>query len=221
MAANDPTRKIITVPFRMSFPNIPPHGPREDETTKRKTFQLSMLFPPGTSMEPYETALRAAMVEKFGDDPKKWPRCKCTPATVIKDFDEYNANSKTPLPNDWSGWKLIRANAAEKSPPLVVGDRRGPDGKFPRVTDPREVYSGRWASAAIDAYYFPGDKNNGVTFGLKAVQLLKHDTCFAGAVFIPEDDFQDASDEWSGRGDAFERGSTSAAAAAANGSDWG
>jgi Protein of unknown function (DUF2815) len=207
MADANPIRKVKTPPFRMSFPNI--LEPRTDEDTGRKTYQLSMLFPPGTDLSPFKAAMKAAMEDKFGDDTKKWPKVKHTPADVIKDFGAYNAASNKPLPGDWAGWTLIRANSAEKFQPGVVGPTRGADGKFPAVRDPREVYSGRWARASIDAYHFAGKKNDGVTFGLKNVQLLKHDGHFAGAISAPEEDFDNASDEWSGGAsvpDQFEKG---------------
>ena len=215
MAENNPARKVVTPPFRMSFPSL--LEPREDEETKRKTYQLSMLFPPKTDMTKFKLALRAAMSDKFGADDTKWPRCKRGTKEVIRDFGEYNASTKKPLKGDWSGWIMVRANCSDKYAPGVVGSIKGADGKFPRVTDPREVYSGRWACAVIDAYHFDGKKNDGVTFGLKNVQLLKHDTSFVGAQSAPEEDFEDASEEWSGQGDAFEKGEP----AAATGGDWG
>lgn len=216
MAEANPARKVRTVPFRMSFPNI--LEPREDEETGRKTFQLTMLYPPGTDLTPFKLALRAAMADKFGADDSKWPRCKRGTKEVIRDFAEYNASSKKPLAGDWKGWTMIRANSAEKYPPGVVGPTRDANGKFPTITDGREVYGGRWARATIDAYHFDGKKNDGVTFGLKNVQLLKADKSFSAAATAPEEDFDDASEEWSGQGDAFEKGAEAPAGADSN---WG
>jgi Protein of unknown function (DUF2815) len=202
-------RRIRTVPFRMSFPVLPPMPPRKDDAG-RETYQLSMLYPPGTDQAPFRAALREAMVVKFGPDPKQWPRIKQTPDLVIKDFDEYNRNAKTPLSGDWKGWLLIRANSTASptiKPPNVVGPIRGSDGKFPVITDLREIYGGRWARATIDAYHFDiKNKNNGVTFGLSNVQLLKPDKRFAGDRPDAEQDFEDASEAWAGQGDAFEKG---------------
>jgi hypothetical protein len=203
----DNPRLVKTAPFRASFPNIPPYPPREDEKTKRRTFGLGgMLFPPGTDMKPYHAALKAAMVAKFGTDTKQWPKIKRKPSDVIKDFASYNADAKTPLKGDWNGWMMIRANAPADHPPVVVGPTKGPDNKFPVVTDRREVYGGRWMRATIEAFYFKGDTNNGVTFGLKGVQLLKADSSFGGALTSAEDQFDDAPEGWSGEADAFEKG---------------
>lgn len=203
-------RRIRTVPFRMSFPVLPPMPPRVDPDSGRQTYQLSMLFPANTDQKPFRDALREAMVVKFGPDPKQWPRnIKQTPDTVLKDFDNYNSTAKTPLSGDWRGWMLVRANSTVShaiKPPNVVGPIMI-DKKFPVITDLREIYGGRWARATIDAYYFEiRNKNNGVTFGLSNVQLLKHDKRFAGDRPDAEQDFEDASPEWAGHGDAFETG---------------
>lgn len=190
----------------MSFPVLPPMPARVDEDSKRETYQLAMLFPPGTDQAPFRTALTLAMADKFGDK-SKWPKIKQTPDVVLKDFEEYNTNAKSPLAGDWKGWLLVRANAMAKNPPNVVGATKGADGKFPVVTDLREIYGGRWARATLDSYHFDiKGKNSGVTFGLCNVQLLKHGKPFGATQARAEDDFDDASEEWSGQGDAFEKG---------------
>lgn len=203
---DSPARKVRTPPFRLSFPWIlTPKEDKGDDGKPKKTYQLSMLLPPGADLKPFKAALRAAMAEKFGDDSKKWPNLRHKPDDVIRDFGQYNAGAKKPLAGDWTGWTLVRANAPESYPPGVVGATKGPDGKFPAVRDAREVYGGRWARATIEAFHF-AHKGGGVTFGLKNVQLLKHDTNFSGAVTAPEDDFDNASEEWAGEADAFDRG---------------
>lgn len=216
---DNPARKVKTVPFRMSFPHL--LTPKEDEDTGRKTFQLTMLYPPGTDLAPFKVALKAAMVDKFGEDTSKWPKLKRKPADVLVDFGEYNASRDKPLPGDWKGWTMVRANAPEAYPPGVVGPAKGSNGKFPSVTDAREIYGGRWARSTIDAFHYP-KQGGGVTFGLKNVQLLKAAESFSGAITAPEDDFDNASDEWAGEADAFDSGKESAGAKATEkDSDWG
>jgi hypothetical protein len=190
--------------------------PREDEDTKRKSYQLTMLFPPGTDLAPFKKALMAAMAEKFGADQSKWPKIGHGSKDVLKDFAAYNAERKKPLPGDWTGWLMIRASASDKYPPGVVGATKGPDDKFPRITDAREIYGGRWARASIEAYFFDAKRKDGVTFGLKNVQLLKHDVSFAAGGTAAEDDFDNASSEWAGEADAFDSG----ASTGGTGGDW-
>lgn len=219
-------KKIRTVPGRMSHPAIlKPRTEKDEETGAEKTsYQIGLLFPPGTDTAPFHAALKAAMVHKFGPDTAQWPKLKRKPKDVIKDFAEYNSERDKPLPGDWAGWIMVRANADVKHPPNVVGPVKGPDGKFPRITDDREVYGGRWARMTIDAFFYNSPKGGkGVTFGLNNVQVLKHDTNFGGAVTAAEEDFDDASADWAGDdnwGDDDAAGKTTAGAKAADADEW-
>jgi hypothetical protein len=181
--------------------------PRVDELSGRKTYGLMMLFPPPFDDGPFRLALKEAMIVKHGPDIKQWPKIKRGPDDVIKDFDVYNREiAKTPLPGNWKGWMFMNANAIAgegSDPPAVVGPLLGPDGKFPLVTDAREIYGGRWARATLDAYYFSVRVNNGVTFGLSNVQLLKPDTKFGYQRAAAESDFDEVTGEMAGEGDAF------------------
>lgn len=210
----NPARKVKTHPFRMSFPNL--LEPRTDEDSGRKTYGVTMLLPPGADLKPFKVALKAAMADKYGADETKWPKLKRGPVDVIQDFGEYNASRDKPLAGDWKGWTKISANASVDYPPGVVGPTKDSSGKFPAVTDKREVYGGRWARATVDAFVYERKDGKGVTFGLKNVQLLKADTNFGGAISAPEEDFDNASEEWAGEADAFDKG-----AEEKNGSDWG
>lgn len=218
-------KKIRTDPGRMSHPNIlKPRTEKDEETGIEKTqYQLALLLPPGTDKKRYMDALKAAMIFKFGPDTATWPKLKRKPSDVVKDFAEYNAERDKPLPGDWTGWLMVRANADVKHPPNVVGPTKGADGKFPRITDDREVFGGRWARATLDAFFYDSKKGGkGVTFGLNNVQLLKTDTNFGGAVTAAEEDFDDASTDWAGDdnwgGDDAAGGKTDAAKS--DGDDW-
>ena len=124
-----------------------------------------MLYPPGTDQHPFREALRQAMVVKFGPERTQWPKVRRTPDDVIVDFEQYNAEAKTPIPGNWKGWVKIGANAAASDtmkPPAVVGSILLPDGTFPVIKDLREIYGGRWARATIEAYHFNiKNKNSG------------------------------------------------------------
>lgn len=211
-------RKFRTTPFRMSFPHIlTPRETKDDSGKVTLRYELNMLFPPGGfDRKVFMTAFKNAMVEKYGEDRSKWPKLKRKPDDVIRDFDEFNAEANKPLPGDWKGWTLVRANATAKRPPGVVGATRGSDGKFPVIRDEREVYGGRWAKATLEAFAYDHKQGGkGVTLGLCNVQLLKHDTKFGNAITAPEQDFDDADPEWAGEGDAFDNGG------AAEDDDWG
>ena len=204
-------RRLRTPRGRLSYPVLPPMVPRSmDEANENapKNYSVTMLFPPGTAREPFERALDAALEMRFGPDKKQWPKHKQTKAQVIKDFAEYNSEAKNPLPGDWNGWLMIRANAKagpEFRQPQVVGATRNSEGKFDVITDLREIYAGRWAIATFEAFWFDiKGKNSGVSFGLGNVQLLDHATRFGGARPVADDEFDDERVE--GDGDAFEEG---------------
>lgn len=199
-------RKVRTPEFRMSFPYLLEPRAGFKGNTERKTYGIEMLFPPKSNMAPFNNALVAAMAMKFGPDKKGWPRIQRTPKDVIRDFGEFNSQAKTPLEGDWDGWFMVRANCSDKVAPYVVGPLMDANGIFPRITDPREVYGGRWAKAVLQAYYYPGPTSSGVTFGLVSVQLLKHDSHFGIGRSKPEQDYENASEEWSGETNANEYG---------------
>jgi len=211
-------RRVRTSKFRMSFPSLLKPRERDDGVPK---YELTMLFPPGLDQKPLKAALFAAMMDKYGVEQKDWPKLRRGPKDVIRDFAEYNAESKNPLPGDWKGWTLIRASAGTKFPLQVVGPRKDESGVFPKISDEREVYAGRWAKAMLDGYVYDRKDGRGVTFGLGSVQLLDHDKRFGGGVSKPEEDFEDASaEEWAGDADAFDDGGGTKATAATDDSEW-
>lgn len=201
-------RRIKTPPFRLSFPVL--LEPKAGNMGGAPKYSMTMLFPPGFDRRPFDAAFKEAMIEKYGADTGKWPRLKRKPNDVLRSFEEYNAEANKPLEGDWKGWTMARANASEKYPPGVVGPTKGSNGKFPVVTDGREIYGGRWAKAVLEAYVYDRQDGKGVTLGISNVQLLKHDGKFGGAVTAPEDDFDDASPEWAGEADAFDNGAAPA-----------
>lgn len=217
-------RRVKTVPFRMSFPALlKPRANEDDDGKATERYELTMLFPPGTfNKAPFYSAFTAAMIQEHGSDKSKWPKLKRKPDDVMRDFAEYNSEANKPLAGNWAGWTMVRANASTKQPPGVVGAVRGPDGKFPVITDDREVYGGRWGRATVEAYYYENKKGGkGVTLGLVNVQLLKHDTKFGHAVTAPETDFDDdVAPEWSGAADDFDQGAAPAGEAKTEDAGW-
>jgi hypothetical protein len=210
-------RKVKTGYFRMSFPAL--LQPRKNDEGNER-YELTMLFPPGFDKKPFMVAFKNAMTEKYGPDSTKWPKLKRKPDDVIRDFAIYNAEANKPLAGDWTGWTMVRANAS-KVAPKVVGPIKGQDGKFPDVTDEREIYGGRWARATVEAYVYDRKDGKGVTLGLASVQLAKHDTKFGAAITAPEKDFDDVDASMLGNADDYDAGTvTEGATAGAEASPW-
>lgn len=201
-------RRIKTPLFRMSFPAL--LTPQQPKDGGKPSFGLSMLFPPGFDKTPFMTAFSYAMEDKYGTDRLKWPKLKRKPADVIRDFGEFNSEANKPLAGEWDGWTMVRARASESHPPGVVGQIKGANGKFPVITDAREIYGGRWAKAMLEAFVYDRPDGKGVSLSIINVQLGKHDTKFGGAISAPEDDFSDMTPEEAGAADAFDGGASTA-----------
>lgn len=178
-------RTVKTPMFRMSFPSL--ITPRKDELTGKESFEVTMLLPPGTDLKPFKTALINAMVEKFGPNEKTWPRIKRKPDAIIVDFDAANSAANKPLPGDWAGWTKISARCPGDKTLRIVGNVRDRSGDYAVITDNNEVYGGRWARAEVQAFYYSVN-GGGLSFGLRGVQLGKHDTPFGGASVTKWDD---------------------------------
>lgn len=210
MADTQSTRKILIGPFRMSFPSILKPREYRDEKTGAVSLrhELTALCPPTLPLTHADKALEEAMIAKFGADPARWPKLKRKRADAIADFAKYNSeDANKPLPGDWAGWRMIRTSSPGDRPPNVVGPVKVLNAKtgkleFPVITDSREVYGGRWARATVEAYAYDRKDGKGLTFGLVNVQLLKHDAPFGRAAAKAEDDFDDATPEMAGGGDA-------------------
>jgi hypothetical protein len=203
-------RRIKTDFFRMSFPSIVTTRTGDDG---KERYELTMLFPPGKfNKAVYMAAFEAAMSEKYGADKSKWPKLKHKPSDVIRDFAEYNSAANKPLAGDWTGWTMCRAKkSADNGQLSVVGPLRGADGKFPAITDAREVYGGRWARATLDAFVYERKDGKGVSLGLANVQLAQHDNRFGAGSTKPEDDFDNVPAEMLGEADSFDGGGEVAA----------
>jgi hypothetical protein len=172
---------IITPKCRLSFVHL--ISPNENSKTKKGApkYQVSLLIPPKTDLTLMKKSAAAAAKEKWGGDmPKKLK----TPFLDAGEYD-YEGYEK--------GWTLIRASTTRK--PQIVNARNQPVGD-----DHAEIYSGRWACVSLNAYGYDTDGNKGVSFGLQNVQLLDHDTPFAGGASA-EDEFEAMEGE-----SAFEEG---------------
>lgn len=172
--------RVKVGPGRLSFPYIfemqnSEGGPK---------FGTTILLPPDYDTKPIIAALTAAAEAAWGKDKAKWPKQARKPEDVIRDCEE-----KSQFEGYAPGWKFISLSAGPKSPPGVV------DALREEVTDPKEVYPGRWARLSANAYAYK-NKTVGVTLGLNNVQLLRNDNSFGRASAKSDfDDYVEDSDE--------------------------
>jgi hypothetical protein len=157
---------------RLSFPEVFEPKTNDDGSSR---YEVTLLLPPDTDLKPIEAALRQVAVDTWGADEAKWPKKARRPDDVIRDATEKNFAGYE------EGWHFVTQ---------VLNALRE------KVTDPKELYAGRWAKVAVRPYYYP-TKMTGITFALVAVQLLKHDARFAGvdAKSLFDDEAEDMDDD--------------------------
>jgi hypothetical protein len=151
--------RLVTQAGRIAWPNITepqetPNGPR---------YNMTLLLPPTYDLAPLKAALVDICERTWGKNRRDWPAGARMPEDVIRD-----AGTKTYAGYE-KGWHFFAAATAEK--PSVV------DAAVQPVTDPKEIYAGRWARISVRPYCYD-NKSSGVSFGLSNIQLLQHDTVF-------------------------------------------
>lgn len=189
--------KVVLGPCRLSFPYF--FEPQETDNGDR--YQGNFLFPPNWKKQPdykkFIDALYDVTEDEFGPE-DDWPQSKQNrwPYEVVRKAEEKDYEGYK------DGWWFIKA--ASRDPIGIVDADRN------EVTNPREVYGGRWAriSVTVKAY---DNKSRGVGVYLNSVQLLDHDEQFGGRG-PAKNDFDDwegdslsTDDRGTGRGHARER----------------
>ena len=181
------SNQCATPRFRMGFPKL---MTPENDLQGRSMYSVTALIPKDADLTVVKAACKAAIVAKWGEDEAKWPKDLKLPfgdgntkGKVGADgvFKPYNGYADTIV--------LNLKRKAEQGPPTVVGPN-----PHNVITDPNEVYAGRWAKAYISFYAYDKAGNRGVGVGLNHIQLLEHDEMLGG---VPQaaDIFADESGE--------------------------
>lgn len=155
---------LIVGPGRLSFPSL--FEPRQQKGAAKPRWETNLLLPPDTDVERIRKALHDACVAEFGD-PKSWPRKLRRPEDVLMPAPE--KGNYAGYEEGW--WCLSCANSKER--PEII------DAMKAEVTDPKQVYPGRWARLNVRPYAYRAE-SSGLSLWLSHVQLLKHDTPLAG-----------------------------------------
>jgi hypothetical protein len=156
MEAKKDNLKVITPPFRVSFPAlIKPRAFQNNEPT----YSVEMLFSKGTDISQLKAAAAAAAKKKWpGEVPKNL-------RSPFKDGNEKN----------YDGYKDVTVVVARsKNKPGLV------DQDLNEIIEAGAIYGGCWARASITAYAYDKAGNRGVSFGLQNLQKVKDDTAFSG-----------------------------------------
>lgn len=171
-------KKCVTPKFRVSYPNVFEAKAFEDQEAK---YSVVMLFDKKDDIKAVKRALHNAAVEKWGADPKKWPKFK---NRAIRDGDEERAETE-----GYEG--CLFATASSKRKPVVVNGRRDP------ITDAGDFYPGCYARAELLAFAYDQKGNRGVGLTLLKLQKLGDGAEFGGGKPVDEvfDEVDDGSDD--------------------------
>lgn len=160
--------ELVTPPVRLAFPALFEPRPVFKGADEKK-YQAVLLLPPGTNMQPFAAAMKAAMLEEWKEVPKLRPD-KQPVRPCVGDYAGFD-----------EGWHFIRVSS--KYMPTVVDQRRQ------EVIDRERVYPGCWVRVHINAFAWSHQTGGkGVSFGLNAVQLVRDDERLDGRK-KPEDLF--------------------------------
>lgn len=176
--------KLLTPPFRVSFPNVFEASSYDGGTPK---FSVCAVWEPA-KFTPKDKALWKAMHDLA--DQVSMDKFK-------KKLDQLPANFKKPFRDGEEKADLVGfgagkvfSNLSSRLRPGIIDLDRTP------ITDPEDFYPGCYARGTITAYAYD-NKGRGVAFGLQNLQKLKDGERLDSRT-NPEDDFADAGvdDAW-------------------------
>jgi hypothetical protein len=151
--------KLITPEFRAAFVGLfRATAPRENPDGKKK-YSMRAVFMPDADLSGLKAAAKAAVAEKWGNNPPKTMR---SPFRTNEELDD-------PIPGVPDDAVVMTFSANEDRRPGLV------DANLNDIIDESEVYSGAWFRAQIRAYPYEQAGNRGVAFGLENVQKLRDD----------------------------------------------
>lgn len=160
--------KLTTPVFRASYANVWEPAPSPSGDMK---YSISMIFPKDTDLTAVKKAIEDCVIDALGSDKSKWPKGLKNPlrdGDTDRDSPEYQ-NS-------------FFLNAGSKNQPGIVGPNVQP------LLDRDEFYSGCYARATINFFYYDKNGNRGVGVGLNNLMKVKDGERFDGRR-TAEDDF--------------------------------
>lgn len=189
------TTRLITPKFRASYVFLfePQQNKNEDGSIK-KEYTVTAIFPKGTDLTPLKQAATNAIIAEFGTDQSKWPANLRSPFRKCKERWT-NEGGKQVIPGGYEDGDatFMTFKAGEKYRPGVV------DAQVQDIIEPRVLYSGCYARASVEAFFYGKDPkktrgNRGVSFGLRNIQKLEDGEPLGRSNAKPTDDFEPVAD---------------------------
>lgn len=176
--------KVVTGRVRLSYVHlIEPETAMDGGAAKYST---SILIPKDdtATIEAVRRAVEAAY--KLGEGRLRGNGRTVPPLSTLR-TPLRDGDAERPDDEAYKGKLFLTARSTAK--PGIV------DRNLNAVTDPAEVYSGRWARVSISAFAYNNNGNRGIGMGLQNVQLLEDDEPLGGRS-RPQDDFGTDEDDF-------------------------
>jgi hypothetical protein len=177
---------VITPEFRTSYVSV--LSPRLGLNGEME-YSLVAIFPSTTDLSAMKAAAEALLITNLGADRKKWPPLmrnpfrKCAERWTVED-------GKTKIPAGYEDGEAIfmTFKSSEK------GGRPGVvDQNVQKIIEPSEFYSGCYALASVNAFFYNQKGNKGISFGLNNVQKTRDGEHLGGRASA-ESDFKPVVD---------------------------
>lgn len=152
------TNEVQTPRFRAAYvATFKPKRVKNPKPGQQPKYGVTMLFDAEADLSPLLAAVNDLMTEKFGADKTKWPKGWRKPFRDAKEkAGEYEGFSEA----------AVYINATSNGPVPMV------DEKNQDIIEERKFYSGCYAHAFVNAFWYDVDGNKGVSFGVNAIQKL-------------------------------------------------
>lgn len=171
MAESKQRKTVMTPVFRASYANV--FRPRAAEDGKKPKYSICMLFPKKDQkardfLKTLKEQCEAIAKEKFPNGvPKKvtvWP---------LRDGDTERDGS------EFKGMYFINCSTHRR--PGIVDKDLNP------IMDEEDFYSGCWARATVNPYWYDANGNKGIAIGLNNLQKMRDDDPLSGGTSAEED----------------------------------
>lgn len=136
-------------------------------------YGTAILLPKGSDIAALKQLVEEKAKEKFGDKLKVDAFKKKLKLPIKKATDCTDKEGNIYAGFDDPRFEYVIWPQTTTKPGIV-------DAKGANVTEPSEVYSGRWGRLNVHAYSFDIEGNIGIALGLDNVQLLDHDEMMGG-----------------------------------------
>ena len=154
---------ILTPKFRVSYPNV--FRAKKNDLSGKDEFSVVALFPKGSDLRALQAAAKEVTVEKWGADPKKWPKNLRSPFRKHEEKMTETDDGKQVYPSGMEEGGIFMNLKSSQKPGVV-------DATVQDIIEESEFYAGCYARATVRAYAYEMKGNSGVSFGLQNIQKV-------------------------------------------------